>query len=914
MPTRRLWIGVFFAFLLPAQNAPMVRNWADADKVESELAAQPEDLRARLALLRFYAGQGGATAERAKKARREQILWMIEHHPEHPVLSEAAGIIDGTVSQLADAFARCRDAWEKALAEHPVFDVYANAIFFYKTADPRRAREIAKEGLKRYPGNPRIANKLGMLMGLTIAGVTRADLYGNGTSFDESVATSSLAEDDRKALAASQDSNLLSGAAWSLQMQLFVLHNKGQKEREQEVEQLTVRLYERCAEIDPNGNWKALLSSVYRTQAAFESTPAAKIAVLEKGLAADSSGLARITVLQDLAPQYLAAGDSKKAAAAAEEMLAPGVDKNMPMYGNAEFSANVVLGRIALEAGDRQEAVRRLLAAGHAATTPQLSSFGPTDWKLAEDLLAAGERDAVVQFLELVRGFWKLENGRIATWTAAIKSGGTPNFELLPGGFDKSQFVGRAAPAFKLKDLHGAEVSLADFKGKVVLVDFWGSWCPPCRQEMPELDKLHKKLAAEGGAVLAVDVREEPSAGEEYVRKEKLTLPVLLGEGTDVPDRYGVHAYPTTFAIDRRGLVADVIQGAGTDIGGRFQQAVDLARAGAPPPAPGSTAFVPSARPSIGMQSPPLPVPVPAAVSAMDFYLDAWRQRLAKDYTGAIHSLDQALAQRPDWLQAIVARAYAHSQLKHYDEAIADYTRAIEIDPKRPENYDARGRAYSDSGRHEQAIPDYTRALELNPSLSHNNRGWAYLETERFEKALADLNYAIEQQPAFTVALFNRAHVYLKQQKLEEAIADFDRILRMDPKNRDAAVQRASAMARLRKPADAEGGAPALSASLSAPKLLIPENGKVFEHYPRETTVVWQAVPGAAAYMVEWDFHEQGGWHSEGGWPVASMRTVDPVATFSFVGAQPGRWRVWAVDAAGAAGPKSEWREFRYTH
>jgi hypothetical protein len=89
----------------------------------------------------------------------------------------------------------------------------------------------------------------------------------------------------------------------------------------------------------------------------------------------------------------------------------------------------------------------------------------------------------------------------------------------------------------------------------------------------------------------------------------------------------------------------------------------------------------------------------------------------------------------------------------------------------------------------------------------------------------------------------------------------------------------------------------------------------VFEHYPRETTVVWSPVSDAAAYMVEWDYGNprDGSWASERADRTGTLRSTDPVATFQFVGAQPGRWRVWALDAKGAAGQKSEWREFRYT-
>jgi hypothetical protein len=98
-------------------------------------------------------------------------------------------------------------------------------------------------------------------------------------------------------------------------------------------------------------------------------------------------------------------------------------------------------------------------------------------------------------------------------------------------------------------------------------------------------------------------------------------------------------------------------------------------------------------------------------------------------------------------------------------------------------------------------------------------------------------------------------------------------------------------------------------ADLPAPRLLSPAPGAVFDHYPRQTTVVWSEVPGAASYKVEWEYESDGSWSN----PSPPITVQEPVATFQFVGAQPGRWRVSPVDPSGHEGPKSDWREFRYT-
>jgi hypothetical protein len=104
---------------------------------------------------------------------------------------------------------------------------------------------------------------------------------------------------------------------------------------------------------------------------------------------------------------------------------------------------------------------------------------------------------------------------------------------------------------------------------------------------------------------------------------------------------------------------------------------------------------------------------------------------------------------------------------------------------------------------------------------------------------------------------------------------------------------------------------------LSAPRQLSPANGAVFSHYPRTTTLRWSAISGAAKYTVEIDcYHccQANKWCTDVGRThklVPNLRAT--TYTLNFVGAQPGRWRVWAVDTAGREGRKSDWREFRYT-
>jgi cytochrome c biogenesis protein CcmG/thiol:disulfide interchange protein DsbE len=100
--------------------------------------------------------------------------------------------------------------------------------------------------------------------------------------------------------------------------------------------------------------------------------------------------------------------------------------------------------------------------------------------------------------------------------------------------------------------------SLADYKGKVVLVNVWASWCAPCRDELPLLEKTHKRLAAEGGTVLGIDVKENSEAATKAMHEFGLTYPSLRDPDGSYVRHFGQTGYPETYVLDRRGRVAAV--------------------------------------------------------------------------------------------------------------------------------------------------------------------------------------------------------------------------------------------------------------------------------------------------------------------------------------------------------------------
>lgn len=122
---------------------------------------------------------------------------------------------------------------------------------------------------------------------------------------------------------------------------------------------------------------------------------------------------------------------------------------------------------------------------------------------------------------------------------------------------------GEKAPDFELKTLDGEKAKLSDYEGEKVIVNFWATWCPPCREEIPDLQKLYDNYDVE---ILAIDLTETESsmdAVEDFVYDEfEMTFPVLLDETSEVADTYQVMAYPTSYMVDTEGYIQFLAMGA----------------------------------------------------------------------------------------------------------------------------------------------------------------------------------------------------------------------------------------------------------------------------------------------------------------------------------------------------------------
>jgi peroxiredoxin len=114
---------------------------------------------------------------------------------------------------------------------------------------------------------------------------------------------------------------------------------------------------------------------------------------------------------------------------------------------------------------------------------------------------------------------------------------------------------GNQAPDFTLESLDGGKVSLSQFSGQVVLVNFWATWCPPCRAEIPDLETAYQSHWQDGLVVLGVDVSESREAVEPFVKELEMTYPVLLDEAGHVFKAYRVSGLPMSVIVDREGVI-----------------------------------------------------------------------------------------------------------------------------------------------------------------------------------------------------------------------------------------------------------------------------------------------------------------------------------------------------------------------
>ena len=141
-----------------------------------------------------------------------------------------------------------------------------------------------------------------------------------------------------------------------------------------------------------------------------------------------------------------------------------------------------------------------------------------------------------------------------APQTAAVPA---PASEMLA----PAPLVEHPAPEFTLPGLGGAQVALSDFRGRVLLVNVWATWCPPCRAEMPTIQAAYEHYHDQGFAVVAVNLQEDSSAVATFMREHELTFPALLDADGRVSQSYQAVSLPSSFFVDRQGIIRAVYHG-----------------------------------------------------------------------------------------------------------------------------------------------------------------------------------------------------------------------------------------------------------------------------------------------------------------------------------------------------------------
>ncbi len=145
-----------------------------------------------------------------------------------------------------------------------------------------------------------------------------------------------------------------------------------------------------------------------------------------------------------------------------------------------------------------------------------------------------------------------------------------------PNGSEGSEsvLVGKPAPAIDLEFLNGKRFRVTDYKGKVLVLDFWASWCGPCLQTMPQVEAVAKEFAAHGVVLVGINLEETPQRVKQALERLKLDMQVAIDRGGRVAERYGATAIPQTVIIDGEGKVARLYIGGSPRFDATLRQAL----------------------------------------------------------------------------------------------------------------------------------------------------------------------------------------------------------------------------------------------------------------------------------------------------------------------------------------------------
>lgn len=337
-----------------------------------------------------------------------------------------------------------------------------------------------------------------------------------------------------------------------------------------------------------------------------------------------------------------------------------------------------------------------------------------------------------------------------------------------------------AAPKFRLPSVSGRDHTLGMYKGRRVLLNFWATWCPPCREELRDLRSHQGELSGLGAAILAISVDDPADRAKvrEYAKQEELPFPVLLAD-EDVIAAYNLVnrflfekirdlAVPTSLLLDRDGDIVKIYRGRVParqiirDIQGAPRSEEELVRAAFPFPGQ-----------SFGMEF----------VRDYTMIADSFRRAGLNDQA-AIYYQHQLLEQGHDTPQSWNSLGLLYEQEGKLDQAREAYQKALRLDPSYADGHNNLGAMHLKAGEIDKAVRAFRKAHEIDVQAPQPlvNLGNAYLQVKRFQDAVSAFGKALQVGPDSAEIHHNLGYAFLESGRLDDALASFDSALRLRPR------------------------------------------------------------------------------------------------------------------------------------
>ncbi len=534
------------AFIL-ASFVASAQNPAEIDRLQKRIADHPDNIADRHALVRAVSFQAGALPEKARPIRREQILWLIAYHPD-------AKIFDDPAMQLwprgrlgdPDGYAQSAQLWkEKAAGTNT--KAIANAAIFFKIPDPAEALAILDAAERDHPNDPDLARARGVVDAASILGLSAMDdanfpLYSS-TSARRGAPSAAAA---LKQVQASEDANLLGGAGEFLSRPNVFIVPFNTTFGDDDLPALAEKWLRRARQLAPaSDTWNGALSNAIRVSAQRATDAAQKLRLLYEASSLLPENPKR-RMLAEIAQAEFEASDDAAAGRDAQTL----VDGKRSFY---DWNVgHTVLGRLALAQGNAAQAKEHLLA----SVKPPAQFKNPTaqpNMTLAQEILDAGDKDTVVQFLEASRPVWPFDQGRIDHMINFVKRAVPPlDLRQMANQLPGRDFRNRPAPDFEVTDTYGKTWTRDQLSGKVVALVFGSG---------PSIDKIVQTFSPRVEFFHAPATREDPLAR-----------------------KFEVESDPTLVVIDAQGRVASYLAGKSDEASWKRQIESGLAGAPTQPP------------------------------------------------------------------------------------------------------------------------------------------------------------------------------------------------------------------------------------------------------------------------------------------------------------------------------------------